>query len=192
MPVAYEQLGILGIMDPFTKMAIQSRMQPMAPGVTYNTVDHLWETYLDATTEKKLPPFLTGEKYFTTLDYMVQQTGLPKNTVGAFATALRLHAQESGSNQYIDPAKQAGKTAAVLDTVKDTAKTVIEAPAKVFKTASAPALDVVTKTAKDISAPISQPLKWLAIGIAGVAVLYVGYQVFTTFGAVKKVTGKGK
>jgi len=165
-----ESLGILGFMDPITAVEIRDRMR--LGGVSDATTTHvsaLWDAYQDAILEKKLPPFTKDADWIGTFNDLVSVTQLPKMTVSAFLTSLRAHAEESGSMQYLDPA-QGQKS---RQEAKETVKAVIEAPAKVFQTATKPVIDVAAAAGK----AISSPLMWVALGAAAIAVIYVTVQL---------------
>lgn len=180
-----ENLGILGFMDPITAVEIRDRMRlGGATGASMANVSALWDAYQDAILEKKLSPFLRDAEWLPTFNDLVKVTNLDKMTVSAFLTALRAHAQEKGTMQYLDPA-QGQKS---RQEAKETVKEIITAPGKVIQAASKPVIDTAAAAGK----AISSPLMWLALGAAAVAVIYVAYQVspaLKTAGKAKKRKG---
>jgi len=180
-----EQLGVLGLMDPFTAMNIRDRMiQGGAQDATLAQVHQLWPAYQDAILEKKLPPFVQDAEWLPTFNDLVKVTQLPKMTVSAFLTALRAHASANSTMQYLDPAQgQASRDAVVAK-----AKEILSLPGKVLQTAT----DPVIATAKKASDAVSGPLKWVAIGAASLAAIYVVFQVAPMFKAAKKAKAAKK
>ncbi len=174
-----DSLGVLGLMDPLTTADIEGRMHASGvPDATYAEVRQLWAAYQDAILEKKLPPFTQDAKWAPTFEDLVKVTQLPKMTVSAFLTALRAHAAEHATMQYLDPAQgQASRTAAVQK-----AKDILSLPGKVVKTAAGPIID----TAGAASNAISGPLKWVAISAAAAAAIYLTFQFAPMFTAAKK------
>lgn len=185
METALQYMGILGLMDPITARDLRDRMELAgAQGVTVDTVSLLWEGYQEAVLKKGLPPFYRDAEWIETFNYLIRVTEFPKMVVSAFLTALRAQAQAIGSNEYLDPRKGQAAQADAKELVKDT----IQAPAKLFQTAAAP----VIETTADAGKAIVAPLKWAAVGLAGLAVLYLSYNVFTTFRPALKAAGKRK
>lgn len=176
-----ENLGLLGLMDPITSLEIRDRMRMGGvPDASMANVSALWEAYQDAILEKKLQPFTKDAEWLPTFNDLVKVTNLPKMTVSAFLTALRAHAQEKGTMQYLDPAQgQKSRTEA-----KEAVKEIISAPGKVIQTASKPVIDTAAAAGK----AISSPLMWLALGAAAVAVIYITVQVSPAF----KAAGRAK
>ncbi len=175
-----ESLGILGFMDPITAVEIRDRMR--LGGVSDATTTHvsaLWDAYQDAILEKKLPPFTKDADWIGTFNDLVSVTQLPKMTVSAFLTALRAHATEKGTMQYLDPAQGQKSREDAKQVIKD----IITAPAKVFQVGTKPLIDTAAATSK----AISQPLMWIALGAAAIAVVYVTFQVAPAFKAAGKV-----
>jgi len=176
-----ENLGILGLMDPITALEIRDRMRMSGiPDASMANVSALWEAYQDAILEKKLQPFTKDAEWLPTFNDLVKVTGLSKMAVSGFLTALRAHADEKGTMQYLDPA-QGQKS---RQEAKQTVKEIIAAPAKVFQTATKPVID----TAAAAGQALSRPLMWLALGAAAVAVVYVTFQVSPAL----KAAGKAK
>lgn len=178
-----DQMGVLGIMDPFTALNIRTRMETGgATDATISQVNQLWTAYQDAILEKKLQPFTKDAEWLPTFEDLVKVTQLPKMTVSAFLTALRAHAADNATMQYLDPAQgQASRTKAV-----DTAKAIFSAPAKAFQVATKPLVD----TAASASDAISGPLKWVAIAAAAGAVIYLTFQIGPLFAGAKKARKK--
>ncbi len=175
-----ENLGVLGLMDPFTSRDIRDRM--IASGVPDATVDQvgqLWDAYQDAILEKKLPPFTKDAEWVPTFNDLVKVTQLPKMTVSAFLTSLREHAAINATMQYLDPA--VGQKS--RDEATQKAKDILSLPGKVVQTASKPLID----TAGAAGSAITGPLKWVAIGAASLAVIYLTFQVAPMFTAAKKI-----
>ncbi len=167
---ALDQMGVLGLMDPFTALNIKGRMEEGGVAdATVSQVNQLWAAYQDAILEKKLEPFTKDAKWVPTFDDLVKVTQLPKMTVSAFLTALREHAAENSTMQYLDPAQgQASRTAVVQK-----AKEILSLPGKVIQTASKP----IIETAQSASDAVSTPLKWVAIGAVSLAAIYIVFQV---------------
>ncbi len=178
-----ESLGVLGIMDVFTAEDILSRMVDSGvPDATLAQLRQLWDAYQDAILEKKLPPFTKDAEWLPTFNDLVKVTQLPKMTVSAFLTSLRQHAADNSTMQYLDPAQgQASRTDAVQK-----AKDILSLPGKIVQTASNPIIDM-TKSASDA---ISAPLKWVAIGAASLAVIYVAFQLAPMFKTAKRAAKK--
>jgi len=178
-------MGILGLMDPITARDLRDRMELAgAKGITVDMVSLLWEGYQEAVLEKGLPPFYRDAEWIETFNYLIRVTEYPKMVISAFLTALRAQAQAIGSNEYLDPRKGKAAQASAKELVKDT----IQAPAKIFQTAA----DPVIQTTADAGKAIVAPLKWAAIGLAGLAVLYLSYNLFTTVKAARRAAGKRK
>lgn len=180
-----EQMGILGFLDPLNALNLRNRMRDSGiPDATLDQVNQLWDAYQDAILEKKLPPFTRGSEWLPTFNDMQAVTQLPKMTVSGFLTALRAHAADNATMQYLDPAQgQASRQKAM-----DTAKSILTAPAKVVQAATKPLID----TAADASNAVVGPLKWVAIGAASLALIYLTFQVAPIFTAAKKAAKKRK
>jgi hypothetical protein len=180
---ALEQMGVLGYMDPFTALNIKGRMvDGGVPDATLDQVNTLWAAYQDAILEKKLQPFTKDAEWIPTFEDLVKVTQLPKMTVSAFLTALRAHAADNATMQYLDPAQgQASRTKAI-----DTAKAILAAPGNMIKTAAKPLVD----TAGAASDAISGPLKWVALAALAGAVIYVTFQLAPVIAGAKKARKK--
>jgi hypothetical protein len=175
-----ENLGILGFMDPITAVEIRDRMR--MGGVSDATTTHvsaLWDAYQDAILEKKLPPFTKDADWIATFNDLVAVTQLPKMTVSGFLTALRAHASEKGTMQYLDPAQGQKSREDAKQAVKD----IIAAPGNVIKVATKPVIDTAAAAGK----AVSQPLMWVALGAVAIAAIYVTFQVAPAFKAAGKV-----
>jgi len=186
MTTPLQYMGALDSLGMDTKFAIVERMR--TGGVldaNLAQVGILWDAYLDATAEKKLPPFIQGQAWQATFTEM-ERTGLPKMTISGFLTALRAYSYDTGKMEYIDPAGAgAARRAAASDlasTLKDAVKTVISAPAKAVQVATDPLLE----TGKKAAGVVTEPLKWLAILAASGAVIWVGWQVYTATKPLRK------
>lgn len=176
-------MGVLGYMDPFTALNIKGRMiSGGVPDATLDQVNQLWTAYQDAILEKKLQPFTKDAEWLPTFNDLVKVTQLPKMTVSAFLTALRAHAADNATMQYLDPAQGQASRAAVVDK----AKAILQLPGKILQTASKPVID----TAKSASDAVSTPLKWVAIGAASLAAIYIVFQVAPLFKTAKKAKKK--
>lgn len=170
-------------MDPFTKGNIRDRMiQGGAADATTAQVDQLWTAYQDAILEKKLQPFTKDADWVPTFNDLVKVTQLSKMTVSAFLTALRAHAADNSTMQYLDPAQGQASREKAMQTAKD----ILQAPGNVIKTATKPVID----TAAAASGAVSTPLKWIAIGAASLAVIYITFQLAPMFKTAKKARKK--
>lgn len=178
---ALQNMGLLGVMDAFTKIFVRDRMVAGGyPQATLSMVTMLWEAYQDAILEKKLEPFLKDANWLPTLQEMERVTGLPRMAISAFLVGLREHSLEKSTLEYLDPRKGQAAQKSTAETVRK----VIEAPARIFQVATKP----LVETGGEISKVLTGPLRYVAIIAAAGAAVYIGYQVSIVLSAKRKAT----
>lgn len=188
MPISkkdlYEEMGMAYVPFTFPTVGVAELMSK-GDGIstTYAEVDMLWNAYYNAQMTGNYKPFnLNGggqAAYQSLVDEMQRQTGSSPDNIAAWLVGLAVHAQTHPEDSYyLNPKASVDSSAQgnvdwthPLDALKSVTKSVGEAAANLAK----PTLD-----------PVTNLVKYAAIAVVGVAVIYGVYQGVSIYKAGKR------
>jgi len=178
-----ESMGLAYIPWTFPTVTVKNNMAAALVNVSNAEVGILWDAYFLGTTEKNLPPFGgpggTAKANADILNFIANQSNLGKMKAAAFLNALFKAVSTQGADrQYLDPA---GKIAAQADHYSLN-------PIESIKTGLKDLGVGVGGFLKPVADPLTNTIKYAAVGLVAVALIYGIYH-----GAkVLKLTKKSK
>jgi hypothetical protein len=189
MPISqddlFREMGMGYAYVPFTfpTVTVRNNMETSGVHVSNGEVDMLWDSYFKGCNDKGLGPFGgpagNGKVNADILNYIANETNLGKMKAAAWLNAVfKAVSTQNADPQYLNPRgfkeSQVGHVSGnPLESVKTVLKDLGEATGGFLK---------------PVADPVTNVIKYAAIGIVGIAAIYGLYKLTPIF--KKKKTGK--
>ena len=164
-------MGMAYVPGTFPTVGVYGFMTRAGVSTTWAEVDRLWDAYYLATVVEGIPPFNSkagGKNAAPLLQYMEAKTQIPRNTIAGWLNALEQEVAANGRGYYLDPvtADKAAEGQVSVDHPLESIKTITAGVGQAAGNLLKPSLD-----------PVTNLVKYTAIGLVSVAVIYGLFQV---------------
>lgn len=165
-------LGLAFIPFTFPTAMVAREMERLLPGqrVAWTVVDRIWSIYKIGVEDEIIPSWpvsKTEKKTYLPINYLYSK-GIDKTTAQAFLRATETVSELAGAG-YIDPLQEKIATGKNVEKVKSAVRTVSQ---------------TVGGGIGDLTKPLTDNLKFIAIAASVIGIGYIGYKS----GAFKKMS----
>jgi hypothetical protein len=165
-----EFMGTAYVPGTFPTVGVYKLMVLSGVKSSWSEVDRLWDAYFLATTVDGIAPYskaASGAVKSALINALVKKTSLSKMTVVAFLNALEDEVNAGGGSYYLDPKGSQDASKGSFDLFH---------PLESLKTVTKGVGDAIGAGLKPVTDPVTNIVKYAAIGLVSVAVIYGIFQ----------------
>lgn len=176
-------MGIPYVPFTFPTVTVQTYMKQGGVVASTGEVDYLWTSYKDAVVKDGVSPYSpdkSGGENLPIILALQEKTGYDRGRVVAYLNAVVKAVNNGWGWRWLDPKKS-----------MEVGKDIIQAPLDMLKQVFQGIGDAVGGFLKPVADPVTNLVKYAALGIVGGAVIYGIFQARQVLKAKKRIT-KGK
>lgn len=184
MPMSQQEMaefmGAAYIPGTFPTVGVYSYMTRAGVKTSWGEVDRLWDAYYLALTADKIPAYgksAPSSVKSELINNMAARTNISKNNIAAWLNALVDEVDANGRGYYLDPvtADKAAEGGFDINHPLESLKTVVKGVGEAAGAGLKPVAD-----------PLTNIIKYAAIGLVSAALIYGIYQGVVLYKATKK------
>lgn len=178
-----ESMGIPLVPLTFPTLTVQTYMKQSGVTASTSEIDRMWEAYKEATVKDGVTPYSPDKSGGQNLPIIValeNKTGYARARVVAYLNAVVRAVQGGWGWRWLDPK-------AATNTLQET----IQAPLNTVKQVLTGVGEAAGGFLKPVADPVTNLVKWAAVGLVGGAIIYGLYQASIVVKARKRMR-KGK